>query len=579
MIVKNEYSYNEDMNILSQYRDITDGDELTNICKRTECETEQNYEDNVNIKSELIGNDEIDNNEDFFVGHSHTLDLEKLNDGLINIDKHAECETEQNYEDYVNIKSEICGNDEIEFESTDNFCEDHTLDLEKQNDGLINNDKETECDTERNNKNKVNRKSEVISENDDIHFEPTNNNYKFSADCTLIVGKENKFNKTKKEIFSKTRKKLQDKLVFETKDTLIGEELKKSRKIPHRKLNVNKLESKKVNCEENTKICEKSSNFKRNPKKKPTVNSQLKYDAQNNLLIELKQKPDIIKPYSCRTCGFKCKLKISLSVHKKTHKGETKFTCTLCDYTCKNKSLLKIHMSKHTDQKPFKCEMCPSTFKLNSNLTRHKKEHTCENPFKCDICNYTTVRKESFLKHTRTHTVHLKTHSQNDILKKHILTHRHVKTYACEFCDYIGSDLKRHIRIHTGERPYACTSCDRSFSKSCNLATHIRTHTGEKPFSCNICHYKCTRTSQLMRHLRTHTGEKPFSCDLCDFKCTRHCNLLQHTRKHTGQMLSCDYCSFRTTLKSSLVVHIKRHMELIKGGETRKARARKSVAS
>lgn len=79
MIVKNEYSYNEDMNILSQYRDITDGDELTNICKRTECETEQNYDDNVNIKSELIGNDELDfgatdNNEDFFVGHSHTLD-------------------------------------------------------------------------------------------------------------------------------------------------------------------------------------------------------------------------------------------------------------------------------------------------------------------------------------------------------------------------------------------------------------------------------------------------------------------------------------------------------------------------
>ena len=94
---------------------------------------------------------------------------------------------------------------------------------------------------------------------------------------------------------------------------------------------------------------------------------------------------------------------------------------------------------------------------------------------------------------TRSYVITQKKFNTKGNLDKHILTHKGVRRFPCDLCEY------------------------KATTKHC-LAQHILTRTGEKPFACDQCGYSATQKSILVTHKRSHTGEKPYSCTLCDYK-------------------------------------------------------------
>ena len=62
--------------------------------------------------------------------------------------------------------------------------------------------------------------------------------------------------------------------------------------------------------------------------------------------------------------------------------------CQMCSYSSKNSSQLTVHLRTHTGDTPFKCHICLTKFKIGSDLTRHMRIHSGEKPFKCDHCDY-----------------------------------------------------------------------------------------------------------------------------------------------------------------------------------------------
>jgi len=72
--------------------------------------------------------------------------------------------------------------------------------------------------------------------------------------------------------------------------------------------------------------------------------------------------------------------------------------CQICPYRSKDSSQLTVHLRSHTGDSPFVCpyESCSTSFKTNSDLKRHIRIHTGEKPFKCPYCNYRCAIKCKF---------------------------------------------------------------------------------------------------------------------------------------------------------------------------------------
>ena len=66
------------------------------------------------------------------------------------------------------------------------------------------------------------------------------------------------------------------------------------------------------------------------------------------------------------------------------------FRCQICPYRSKDSSQLTVHLRSHTGDSPFVCpyEGCSTSFKTNSDLKRHIRIHTGEKPYKCPHCSY-----------------------------------------------------------------------------------------------------------------------------------------------------------------------------------------------
>ncbi|XP_023950899.2 zinc finger protein 615 [Bicyclus anynana] len=362
------------------------------------------------------------------------------------------------------------------------------------------------------------------------------------------------------------------------------------------------------------------------------MQSKLQFETQENftdfgetdekkLFVKREIESDY-KPHSCELCDFKCKLKISLTVHARTH-GENSFTCQICNYKCKLRHTLNIHMKKHKDavktethyicdtcetkfdfksklvthmrthtekryfkckicdykcklrhtlnlhmklhKLPFVCNICDAKFTLKGNLSRHLKTHLSA-LFACHICNYKTSRKDSLENHVKGHVkeCHLckLQFKQSHHLYNHMLTHSGYKPYECKLCEQKFTQkvsLYRHMAIHRRVRPFACNLCPYRCLSNHDLVKHMRTHTGEKPYACKYCDFRSSRKYNLLTHMRSHTGEKPYVCNVCHYCCTKISDLRRHMRSHTGETFACAVCDYKCTRRSNLQAHMRAH--------------------
>lgn len=107
--------------------------------------------------------------------------------------------------------------------------------------------------------------------------------------------------------------------------------------------------------------------------------------------------------FICEECGFKCRKRESLVVHRRHHTGEKPFGCQQCDHRFGSKWLLKEHMASHETERKHVCDICGKSFNRPKVLYHHKHLHLGAKKFVCKLCGQAYAQAAGLSAHMRKH--------------------------------------------------------------------------------------------------------------------------------------------------------------------------------
>jgi len=82
------------------------------------------------------------------------------------------------------------------------------------------------------------------------------------------------------------------------------------------------------------------------------------------------------KPHGCDICGRRFRYSSNLIAHKRCHSQEKPHPCPVCQKrSFGSTSELNRHMLVHSSERPFGCEQCGKSFKRRISLAIHRQSH------------------------------------------------------------------------------------------------------------------------------------------------------------------------------------------------------------
>ena len=124
-------------------------------------------------------------------------------------------------------------------------------------------------------------------------------------------------------------------------------------------------------------------------------------------------------------------------------------------------------------------------------------------------------------------------HARN--LKKHLLTHRRVKTHTCSDCKKSFGLEDAHDHPHWGENTRMCRMPRESFGRAGAFNRHKLTHNGEKPNKWTQCDFASSNSGHLSRHIKAHSLKKPNQYKWCDYSSITKSDFIKHVLTHSRE--------------------------------------------
>ncbi|RUS75721.1 hypothetical protein EGW08_016503, partial [Elysia chlorotica] len=211
------------------------------------------------------------------------------------------------------------------------------------------------------------------------------------------------------------------------------------------------------------------------------------------------------------------------------------------------------------------CDVCGRGFAEKYTLNRHMLTHTHIKPYACTKCNMAFSRSDGLAKHMAA-------------------GHRRIDAHHCDVCGgTFNSEVsfEQHRREYGNTLPFVCNLCMLAFSQCCHLNYHMKSHSLSKInegfgnpnanlFRCEICGKGFTRKYHMQRHERMHRRgpiprahlldwtRRPYACGVCKMGFTRQHHLTRHMLIHTGERPhSCHVCGKAFRRFTNLTLHVR----------------------
>ncbi|XP_076061258.1 uncharacterized protein LOC143037022 isoform X2 [Oratosquilla oratoria] len=264
-----------------------------------------------------------------------------------------------------------------------------------------------------------------------------------------------------------------------------------------------------------------------------------KTDSENvGIPVKGIEQQDSKGRYKCMECFAFVSSQEELKGHMLIHKdaGDTNivvkadYSSSISRYVCVN----------------YRCPQCAEVFSTKNDLVSHWAIHCSDedDENKCPHCG--------------------KILSSTASLKRHMQTHKEVKTHKCPQCPKSFSSefaLKNHMMLHSKPLPFKCTHCEKQFSTASYLTSHLNTHLKERSHKCTKCSADFLYKKDLKLHMKTHMQDLPFKCTHCHKAFTLEKSLKRHlTRTHgIRSPVPCRYCGATFLDHADLKDHVKGH--------------------
>lgn len=240
-----------------------------------------------------------------------------------------------------------------------------------------------------------------------------------------------------------------------------------------------------------------------------------KFSSSETLETHMKLH-QVIKPFTCKTCGKVCRTESSLKVHQARHANDSeKCTCDVCERNFSSRSALKKHKLRIHRPLPHVCPYCHSGFEEERYMAIHiKRSH----------------EKDPSAETSDTETDRLQSSFQTNDFYAEQNVHDGKNYYKNGYVSNSNGSVAVPATPE-GNSPFECQKQQKL--SGCNTSSSQRKTEVVSPIiTCGMCTSTFPSIAYLQQHMAVHVNEKNLTCQLCDMQFTNHQLLSNHLRLH-----------------------------------------------